>query len=266
MKTGKFLSLVCCVIALVAITISLSAFAVTSEEASNDDTTQYYPFIYTDADDFAWARKIIGDCSQCVPGALYVHNLSDKNTWQVLQSPVSMFCSDDEKLYCIVDKQIISTDYLGNNFEVLYTSSFGEISHLECLNEKLFFYNGYAIISFDLRNRTVNLIKSSNTITFLLPLSATEVVWAGEDEKLYLYSTDTEENLFVEDLKLLLDERQAASASSGGIRAIAETIEFPLSEYPSGSYFTNSGSACETHDSSCSYTGGCNCKSYNSSI
>ena len=45
----------------------------------------------------------------------------------------------------------------------------------------------------------------------------------------------------------------------------APRFVLPISEYPVGSYFSESGKAC-THHNNCSWTGSCGCRSYNNSI
>ena len=240
-----------------------------ADKNSSVEEMRYYPFVYSENDDFAWAREIIGDCSECVPGYLYVQDLCSKEIWQVLHQPVSLYRSNNEQLYCIVGTTIVCTDYWGRNASTLYTAINGTLDNMEYYGGKLYFSDGNAVRCFDLREKTVNTLATCENITLLSPVSDHEFVWGNSTGDTYLYCINTGEEEPV-DFKELLDAMYLEETNTNEGRAVlslATPNTFPLNDYPSGSYFTYSGGACGVHSSeTCSNTGGCNCKSYNASI
>lgn len=73
---------------------------------------------------------MIGDCSNLVPGYLYLQDFRTKEITQIIEEPVDMFCLDNEILYCLVDgASIIRTNYWGKEKAVLYTAQYGELAN-----------------------------------------------------------------------------------------------------------------------------------------
>lgn len=103
----KQIRLLCptCVFALVLCTVSTSvattgAVSISETTPNISDEMEYYPFVYSEDETFAWARELIGDCSVCEAGYLYVQDLSSHEIWQVIDQPVDFL--DHLKKYYIV--------------------------------------------------------------------------------------------------------------------------------------------------------------------
>lgn len=117
MKRIKLLLCSVCIFALMLCAVPASAVSVsvplTPDTMRNDsEKMEFYPFVYSEEEGFAWVEELIGDCSSCLPGYLYVQRLSTGERWQVLDRPVNLFRSSDVTLYCIVDDStILQTNY-----------------------------------------------------------------------------------------------------------------------------------------------------------
>lgn len=274
MKRAKLLLCSVCIFALMLCAVPASAVSanipVTPNTTGNgSDKMEYYPFVYSEEEGFAWVEELIGDCSSCLPGYLYVQKLSTGERWQVLDQPVDLFRSSGETLYCIVDgSDILQTNYWGQAPIALYNAAYGNIDNLEFLDDKLYFSDADRVICLDLHNHNSEELAVCDGITFLFPLSANAFVWSGIADETYRHNIDTGieepvdlEELFAEDAfseAVQIDHSDAVAAVPSGM------VRFPLSEYPTGSYFTKNGLACTSH-SNCSY-GGCNCICYRNAI
>ena len=149
-------------------------------EIRSEVDLQYYPFIYTEDSGFDLFRSLIGDCSQCVPGYLYVQDWQTSEIWQVLDEPVNMIRMDGDTLYCVVSgNKIIRTDYFGEANEELYHSVYGELSYLEYFEDALTFSDGGNIIRLDLTNSTWEELLFCDDLTYLFPITSNKIAWSS---------------------------------------------------------------------------------------
>lgn len=276
-KHAVILTCLLCIVMLAINMVAANAVSINEmEDYSNSDyeTKNHYAFIYSDTDEFAWARELIGDCSNCVPGYLYVQDLLTGEIWQVINQPVDMYRSSGETLYCVIGgTTIIQTNYWGQAPTELYTSVYGVIYNIEFFEGKLYFSDGDHVIRYDLGSSLSAELAICEGISLLVPVSDTSFAWGSSETDISLYdvSTGHQENV---DLKDLLSE--GAVSNTSNVAPPIETLNlgalqqvtFPLPEYPHGSHFTNSGYACTHHDpeNPCPYDGSCGCKSYRGSI
>lgn len=281
----KFVSMVC-VLALLVCCVSFSAEASDNVTALKNTTRNnsaleamgYYPFIYSEDDGFAWAREIIGDCSMCEPGYLYVQDLITKEVWQVLDCPVDIFRVIERTIYCIVDgNKILRTDYWDAPPVTIYTAESGNLGNLEIHDNQLYYTESDSVMRLDLETGVAEPIVTCSGIINLYPVDDNSFAWVSSDGSEHLYRMDsaTDEPICFDTLlasqAIPVDVSTGPVASPQNTRVVdlplyPSTQEiFPLSDYPHGSYFTQNGSACTTH-AGCTASSPGNCKVYRSSI
>lgn len=239
-----------------------------ADEVMLEDSSQmrYYPFVYSEDEDFAWARELIGDCSACVPGYLYVQDLTTMELWKVLDFPVDYFRSSGDILFCVVDGgTIIQTNYWGTVQTTLYHAG-GDIANMEYDNGTLLFSVDDRVIRLNLKDNSTEQIAVCENITFLFPLTDTSFVWANAEEETYRHTVDVGNEAV--DLPKLFAEEVAIEppiSMQVPLAAASGPVSFPLPEYAPGTYFTNDRKKCESHED-CIPTRACNCKNYRASI
>lgn len=270
-RIGAFLIMVALLLVMVCLS-GQNAVAASGENwgMQSEESTDYYPFVYTDAEGFEWARNIIGDCSSCEVGYLYVQDMSTREISQVLTQPVSEFCLDGEMLYCIVDDLfIVKTDCSGEQLNILYTAVYGSLDNLTICDGYLYFSDGDYIIKLDTNGGNTTILTQGENIALIYPIANSVFAWMDNDGNTYVYDVETNEEEVVDFEDLVYDVGSSEIMPTAGFllpQALsADQVTFPLSNYPSGSYFTVNGQPCANHDS-CSYDGSCNCKVYRTSI
>ena len=154
----------------------------------------------------------------------------------------------------------------------IYKADYGMIDHLEVYGNNLCFTEGDYVVSFDLKKSEKTVVGRGANVLYLYPLTETEFAWVtSENGEASVYDSITNEVIDVEHIELLqingkgnVHFNELDTVKDVTPQAILQET-FPLSNYPVGSYFTVNGRACTDHGSgSCSTTGGCNCKSYDS--
>lgn len=270
-KQVGVLMLLFCVCSLM-LSLTSTTYAINTHQNADELVSEvssemrYYPFVYSEDEDFAWDRELIGDCSACIPGYLYVQNLTTKEIWRVLDCPVDYFRSSGDTLFCVVNGgTIIQTNYWGKVQTTLYHAA-GDVANMEYDNGTLLFSVDNRVIRLNLKDNSTEQLAVCENITFLFPLTDTCFVWANADEETYRHTVGVG-NESVDIQKLFAEEVaiQTPVSRAAILAAATGPVSFPLPEYQHGSYFTNNGEACTTH-SNCDYYGGCNCKSYRASI
>ena len=273
----KYCRVLCILLALCLCGASMggsSAYAVSMDledesitDIRSEIDLQYYPFVYTEDEGFALFREVIGDCSSCIPGYLYVQDWNTREIWKVLDEPVTLYRMDGDTLYCIVDgNRIVRTDYFGSTAEEIYKSTYGDISLLECFDGALTFSDGGHVIRFDLTNPACDELLFCDNLTYLFPIADSKIEWSCNDEDVFIldYTKNTTETTSFARLPLVESKNEVNEIVAPF--NISENVTFPLPEYPDGSYFTDNGMPCEDHKH-CSYLpDGCNCKVYRSPI
>ena len=255
--------------------LTLQTLAINFKSEENIDNL-VFPFIYSDADDLVWVRKYVGDCSTCIEGRLYVKDMVTGEVKEIVSDAVKQLRESEDTLYCITNDglSIIQTDCQGKKVTEIYKADYGMIDHLEVYGNNLCFTEGDYVVSFDLKKSEKTVVGRGANVLYLYPLTETEFVWVtGENGEASVYDSITNEVIDVEHIELLqingkgnVHFNELDTVKDVTPQAILQET-FPLSNYPVGSYFTVNGRACTDHGSgSCSTTGGCNCKSYDSSI
>ena len=116
--TALFLALAMCLSLSMANAFATESSLETSHpEIDFNGPMVFYPFVYTEEAGWAWARELIGDCSSCVPGYLYLQDLTTKEITQIIEDPVDMFCPDREILYCIVNGNSVVKRTIGEKIK-----------------------------------------------------------------------------------------------------------------------------------------------------
>lgn len=273
---SMFLALTMCLSLLATSAVAVEDMAESSHpEIDFEGPMIFYPFVYTEEPGWAWARELIGDCSSLVPGYLYLQDLRTKEITQIIEEPVDMFRSDHEILYCLVNgTSIVQTNYWGEEQTLLYTAQYGGLANLEYWEGVLLFTDGEHVIRIDLANNTQNDMGLYERITAIYMAEDTSFTWVNAEGVEYIRSADGQDEMVPEVIGELadafVDTENSAEISNVNVATpymIGVPITFPLSEYPVGSYFTKEGLPCSHHNTgTCSYTGGCACKSYRKGI
>lgn len=258
--TALFLALATCLSLSMANAFATESVPETSHpEIDFDGPMVFYPFVYTEEPGWAWARELIGDCSVCVPGYLYLQDLTTKEITQIIEDPVDMFCSDHEILYCLVNgNSIVQTNYWGEDKTVLYTAQYGNLATLEHWADTLLFSDGEHVIRFDLMTSSWEDYGIFVGITDIYLGEDDSFVWInsegveytrqadGHDEVVYL----PEDGLSEHEDFCEIHDIDFESPSINGITpfAVIAPVTFPLSNYPVNSHFVKNASVtCTCH-------------------
>lgn len=268
---SMFLALVMC-LSLTATSVgAVEDMAETSHpEIDFDGPMVFYPFVYTEEPGWAWARELIGDCSNLVPGYLYLQDFRTKEITQIIEEPVDMFCSDNEILYCLVGgTSVVRTNYWGEEQTLLYTSQYGNLANLEYWDDVLLFSDGDHVIRFDVVASNGTDMGIYEGISAIYMDEDTSFTWADAKGVEYLRSADGRDEM-VPEIACEIEEFfgiaempfECSKADVAVPYAVTVPITFPLPEYPAGSYFTKDEGACTDHHTEGCPSSTCNCRYY----
>ena len=279
--TALFLALAMCLSLSMANAFATESSLETSHpEIDFNGPMVFYPFVYTEEAGWAWARELIGDCSSCVPGYLYLQDLTTKEITQIIEDPVDMFCPDREILYCIVNgNSVVRTNYWGENKTLLYTAQYGNLANLEHWADSLLFSDGEHVIRFDLMTSCWEDLGVFEGITDIYLEEDNSFVWVnsegveyarqadGHDAVVYLPEDGLSEH---EEYCEMHEDFEYSNANGITPFAVMVPVIFPLSNYPAGSHFVKKTSVtCTCHGldycstpSHASYSENCNCGYY----
>lgn len=270
---------------MVLVCVSTTAFAVSNKSISSSDVGQtvteqesesvirYFPFVYSDADDYAWFRENIIQSSDCEVGYLYVKDLTTGEIWKVLDFQVDYIRENTEKIYYVFNgNELGVTDYAGTTFKTVYSSE-DPITFVELYDEIVYLVTGSDVVRIDPQTDLVEATTVSDEINFFLPVEENAFLWSSDEDVYLVENGDVSQQCLLDEEVLshqYLSTEITDSEEMSDVSPYAVTVSqpsLPLSEYPSGSYFTYNGEACTNHGTgTCSYTGGCNCKYYDNSI
>lgn len=246
-------------------------YAFGASSTISNEKEELFPFIYSEADDFAWFRSYIGNCSECVQGHLYVKNLTTGQIRELISQPVKQLCKTQDMLYCLSadGNEILRTSYFSKEPTTVYRAKAGNIDYMKSFENILYFAEGETIIRFDLNANQYNEISRCPGITSLYPVSEYEVAWTQLDDRTFLIDITSMQSVEA-DLDSLfpgdeLDQLDECYYEENERSVLQET--FPLSNYPIGSYFTKNGNACTDHAlQQCLKNPNCNCIRYGNGV
>lgn len=258
-----------------ASSVNLSKMGTVNVEQECD--MKFFPFIYSDDADFSWHRDFIGNCDDCIPGYLYVQDLETKEVWQVLNQNVDCFISHEKMLYCITNgTTVVQTDYQGTEIKDLYFSVYGNLNNISLDSNALLLTDGNHVIRIDFDTGVVTNLAECKDIINIVPVSADCFAWTNKSYETYLHNieTGTEEAIDLTDLDRSETVQHNTELTLPGVEVydFSESTQetLPLSDYPSGSYFTKNGKACTDHGGSlgnpCLLDNSCNCLMHEYSI
>lgn len=225
-------------------------------------------------------------------GYLYKFDINTDLERLFLQQQVLENIEYDGRVYCILsNNSIISIKYDGSDLEKHYQGD-TEIKNLWTDGIALFFQQGDSICRYHIPSKTLDILVTAENITYFRPITNLKIEWSEyTDEWISYVNSDN----YVEDgfalygmypgfegeqivsktyddsnktIAVLNREMEFADAeySLDSIKATPVSVSvsrnrgIPLSEYPVGSYFSDSKTAeCTCHDGTCSSTGSCNC-------
>lgn len=243
--------------------LAMPAFAATDVANSGkveDDIgiapEKYLPFIFVE--DYPFSDII--DCSQCLPGYLYVADLEEHTVTLVLDEPISSFTETTDFLFYISqDNHIIRTDYAGVAHDKIYTAQYGDLSSVEYYNNHLYFLDADYVVDYDLSNGRSTLLTEIKNVASVVPSGDGTFYIRNDAAEIFDYDAKSQKMARVIDEDLCASAiSPSASCESGPSYDDSASFEptalddayysLPLSEYPSGSYFTNDGKPCVNHN------------------
>lgn len=268
----RYLSMFIVFMLLVTIAATVSAEEIISNDsiATMDRDTApepYYPFVYSEDHNYAWlGEELQTKIDGLVPGYLYLANMETNQVFKLIEEAVSEHECSGEYVYAITaSHSIIRVDYSGNGYTVLYESVSENLKALEYEDRMLYFADGDLITKLNTQTGITAVILQMENIVKIFPYKeghllltddagqhieydittgAQTMVASEEELDAILYSSIM--NLPPPELEMtwMIPEPDAST------QALVETyISLPMSEYPVGSYFTESGNACVEHNS-----------------
>lgn len=234
-----------------------------SIDYSNEVSTLYFPFIYTDED---WLNQLIGENS-CTTGYVYCQNYSTGEIHLILSKPTKIILETPNALFCVTENNtIVRTDYLGLRQETIYTAAYGSITVAARDGSDIYLSEDSNLVYFDAESYSSTLLYRTENIVAMLPISEQRLTWRDSSGQEYLLDLSTKQNTALSDQdlnNLQYSNSTPVVQSSITPYAIQLQLDFPLPDYPAGSYFTNNGLACTDHSiSGIHLAGTCNCKMY----
>lgn len=217
----------------------------------------YYPFIY-DSNNEWFVDNLIGP-TNCQNGYLYVKNLETGNIIKLISEPINVYAQFNNGVYFIFGNSVYYVDFDGNIQKTFSSSSVLNGSILELQNGNLYFCEGSKIIKYNINNQTKTTIARANNVSMLFIKSDNEIVYKANDNVYYINNNSVERST-----RIITDEYEynrlfGESEEETNISVATETGQIDAnltsinSQYPAGSYFSNSGSKCTHHSSGCSY-------------
>ncbi len=251
----------------------------------------YYTFIYDHTNQWE-VDDVIGQ-SGCIDGYLYTKNFNTGVIRQLINVKVNCFFEVNDRVYFPYDNSIYCVDYLGTQLTEIYSAN-GMIGEnvVQVKDDDIYFILDNVLVKYNVDEGTLNELFSADGMTDLYIRSDNEFVYLIDKEMHYVIFNDAINNnanelnsvslnrnyndVVVDDVQVmnyLLSEEIDIEENDASINSSTVTYQKDynltqiMASYPSGSYFTQDGTACYHHGSgSCSYYGGCNCKNYDYAI
>ncbi len=225
-----------------------------------------YMFIY-DSNNEWFVNNLIGP-TDCQNGYFYVKNLETGNITKLVSQPIDVFVEYENGAYFIYGNSIFYVDYNGNIQKVFNSDSILNSSILELQNGNLYYCEGSKIVKYNINTQSKTTVARASNVSMLYIKSDNEMVYESNDEIYYVNNDSTQRSVReitdeYEYNSLFGEEEMESEISLLSLNAQLDVnLSNINSQYPAGSYFTNSGSKCTHHSSGCNYSGSCGCKSY----
>lgn len=234
---------------------------------------RYFPFQYTNDDDFAWFRDNVIGPNECEEGVLYVKDLVEETIWPVTDEPVTAYKELGTDLVYAIGNDIFKTDYFCNRIH-LYTAN-ESITQMAKEANAIYFAENNHIKLLQVNTGLVEDLFACDDIATFAVNSIEEIVWSDHTGNLFQYDFTTGKAVSLEVPPVIeigydscIVERHTDNEEIS-TRVAAVPISLPLAEYPVGSYFSTSGSPC-THHGNCIDTLNsgrpCGCRVYDGGI
>lgn len=252
-----------------------------------DTDVEYYAFIFNSSN--LWeVEKIIGP-SECEDGFLYVKEIDKNIIRKLVDVKINSFYEDNEKIYFPYNNGIYSIDYNGNNLELIIEIDNGVLNNniIKIYNNKIYYCLDNCLMSYDISREKTDTLYNVNGMTDLYIKSENEFIYLIDKEAHYVttnvrnVSVNTQSKNYnyhdiivsnIENLDALIlekdnyEDNQLSISASPYVNQKDYNLKQIMAAYPVNSYFTADGGPCYHHGTGCSYSGGCNCKYYASSI
>lgn len=237
---------------------------------------RYFPFRYTNDDNFAWFRANVIGPNECEEGVLYVKDLVEEIIWPVTDEPVTAYKELGDKLVYVKGNDIFETDYFSNQTH-LYTAE-APVEQMVRGNGGIYFLENDHIKVLDTEvGGAKDLVVCDDVAKFTVN-SDGEVIWGDHAGNLFQYDFATSSAIPL-DVQPTINaghisciEEVPGNAEVIDTYGVANLVTFPLAEYPKGSYFTKDGGPCSDHhakpDCLTKINNGdtCNCRIYGRAI
>lgn len=274
MKNALLVTIVCCLlltsIFVVSYAVDIMPLAPASVESgilrdSDVAPDPYFPFIYDEDWNYNWLGDELASLIATLnPGCMYVADLDAHSVTQVLDDSVTDYECNLDYIFALTESnQIVSVDYMGNNRTVIYNGVYGDLGALEYENFSLYFTDGDKITRINTLNGNTETVLSISNVIYIFPYKVGNLLLRDTYGNVYTYDENTKELGLLEDenaveellnstiITLPLNSQSDAQVNTDIVasthaRATSPT-DFPLPEYPAGSYFTTTGGACTNH-------------------
>ena len=212
---------------------------------------RYFPFQYTNDDDFAWFRDNVIGPNECEEGVLYVKDLVEEIIWPVTDEPVTAYKELGDKLIYAKDSDIFETDYFTNRTH-LYAAT-EPIEQMVRRNGVIYFLvNDHIKLLNTIIGGAEDLVVCNDVARFTVN-SDGEVIWGDHAGNLFQYDFSAGKAVSL-DVQPVIDvghisciEEVPDNNEAIDTYGLANFVTLPLAEYPNGSYFSTTGEPCKTH-------------------
>ncbi len=239
------------------------AFIGSSVSFANDSYTEYF----SEEREFVVVDNALDSITYLYSdentGYLYSHNIDTKEEKLIFEQNVTNYYVWNEHIYCVVNgKSIVKITVKGENPETILTAS-KDIEQLYVNDDLIFYLSNNSIYRYHRESQTTDRMVRDDYIYFFYPYSNFVIEW----NTLNNLSSVKSLNYYAETINYLYRFSFEKNISTTETRSSAVYIHgkvIPNSKYPSGSYYSQNGSACSCHDeNTCSTSvNSCNCKSY----
>lgn len=229
-------------------------FSVRRVEDFMSETTGLYVFICDDNATISQEER-----QGLTEGYLYAKDLETEEISLLAAQPVTSYAKRHGKIYFTSGSGIYSVDPNGENLETVLEET-GELGNLRMGQDLMFFTIDQQMYRCYLPTKTVDLVGDVTGMAGYEPVSNIQVAWWKNDNEAYIINIKEGTQTQVPINSWGKDREVLSLLPSPPFNASVNGVALPLPEYPHGSYFTTTDTACSHRD------GIAFCKEYEGSI
>lgn len=227
----------------------------------------YFPFVYIEGKNYKWLGDVLAyKVTTLDPGFLYVANQDTNEITKVVEQQVLSYANNGEYIFAATcNQEIIRVDYRGLGAVSIYKSTSGTLAALEYEDRMLYFMDGDLVVRMDTRSLSCEVLLEQANVASIYPykagylllddMSGQQFNYSIKEGTLTLVSDENQLNELLNSTVTWLDPTEPelmmlTPEADASIQAVTDTyIGLPMNDFPTGSYFTTTNSACDNHDS-----------------